>query len=73
MEKREKNKRLKYPMLPAVLSVDFLNTLRGFSPESDSYRGSYFQEGGRATNHFEDWRCHCRGVDVVLGAIVMCH
>ena len=23
-----------------------------FSPDSDSYRGSYFQKGGRATNHF---------------------
>ena len=34
-----------------------------FSPDSDSYRGSYFQQGGRATNHFGGLdvapRCHC--------------
>ena len=36
-----------------------------FSPDSDSYRGSYFQKGGRATNHFggldvAPGGCHCR-------------
>ena len=34
MEKREKTKDSKTPMLPAVLSVDFLNTLRGFSQKA---------------------------------------
>ena len=50
-----------------------------FSPDSDNYRGSYFQYGGRATNHFrigrgtrvplqgQRTRCHC------LGAIAGCH
>ena len=34
-----------------------------FSPDSDSYGGSYFQKGGRATNHF--WRIG-RGTRVPL-------
>ena len=36
-----------------------------YSRDSDSYRGSYFQYGGRATNHFggldvAPGGCHCR-------------
>ena len=35
-----------------------------YSPDSDSYRGSYFQYGARATNHFGGLDvapgCHCR-------------
>ena len=38
--------------------------LNDCSPDSDSYRGSYFQYGGRATNHFGGLDvapgCHCR-------------
>ena len=38
-----------------------------YSADSDSYRGSYFQKGGRATNHFggldvAPGGCHCRPV-----------
>ena len=58
---------------------------KGFcSPDSDSYRGSYFQYGGRATNHFggldvapgchrrvqRTW-CHCWVP--LQGAIVVCY
>ena len=54
------------------------------SPDSDSYRGSYFQYGGRATNHFVGLDvapgCHCRVQWTwchcwvpLQGAIVVCY
>ena len=50
-----------HPMNSAFLGFfGFLD----FSPGSDSYRGSYFQKGGRATNYFGGLDvapgCHCR-------------
>ena len=55
-----------------------------FSPNSDSYGGSYFQKGGRATNHFGGLDvapgCHCRVQRTwchcwvpLQGAIVVCY
>ena len=49
-----------------------------FSPDSDSYRGSYFQYGGKATNHFGGLDvapgCHCRVRGRgARGAIAGCH
>ena len=50
-----------------------------FSPDSDSYGGSYFQKGGRATNHFGGLDvapgCHCRVQRTWFHccAIVGCH
>ena len=30
-----------------------------FFPDSDSYRGSYFQQGGGRRTTLADWTCHC--------------
>ena len=48
-----------------------------FFPDSDSYSGSYFQEGGRATNHFGGLDVAPGGIGGcsggIMGAIVGCH
>ena len=57
----------------------FLKTPVSFSPDSDSYRGSYFQYGGGRRTTLADWTWHqgaiAGAVDVVplLGAIVRYH
>ena len=50
-----------------------------FSPDSDSYSGSYFQKGGGRRTTLADWTWHqgaiagCSGRGSIAGSLVGCH